>query len=138
MRFIATAKNGILDFGSDYNNIRLMEFLRKHEGKKFAVEMIKTKRSLSQNNFYHLYLGVIEQETGNSSNDLHEYFKRALLPPKFITVLGKEIKIPSSTTELSKIEFGEYLDKIVAMTNVPLPDPELAGFFVERIYKINK
>lgn len=138
MRFIATAKNRMLDFGSEYNNIRLREFLRKNEGKKFAVEMIKTKRSLSQNNYYWLYLGVIEQETGNSSSDLHEYFKRTLLPPKFITVLGKEIKIPSSTTELSKVEFGEYLDKISAMTGVPIPDPELAGFFVERIYKINK
>jgi hypothetical protein len=43
-------------------------------------------------------------------------------------VNGEEIKIPSSTTTLSKIDFGEYLDKIAAETGIPLPDPEAAGY----------
>jgi hypothetical protein len=71
---------------------------------------------------------VIEKETGNDAQDLHEYFKRVFLPPRFTKVLGKEIKLPASTTGLTKAEFGDYLDKICAETNVPIPDPVLAGF----------
>ena len=75
------------------------------------------------------YLGVVERDTGNNAGDLHEYFKRTLLPPKHITVMGKEIKIPASTTELSKIEMGDYLDRICAETDIPIPNPCESGFF---------
>jgi hypothetical protein len=63
---------------------------------------------------------VIERETGQDTNDLHEYFKRTLLPPVFKTVMGKEFKIPASTKDLNKAAFGEYLDKIAAMTGMPV------------------
>lgn len=129
--FIAKAKDGNLDFGSDFNRSRLKEILKENDGKVFKLEMMKSTRTKSQNSFYFLYLNVIEQETGNNSNDLHEYFKRTLLHPKFITVMGQEIKIPASTTELSKHEFGEYLDKISALTGVPIPDPKDAGYYTE-------
>lgn len=69
-----------------------------------------------------MYLELIEKETGNGANDLHEYFKRALLAPKWLTVLGKEIKVPKSTTELTKVEFGDYMDKIAALSGVAIPD----------------
>lgn len=126
--FLATAHNGKLDFGSDINQARLHDFLVKNEGKTLRVELPKTTRSLSQNSLLWFYYGIIEQETGNDANELHEYFKRAFLPPKFITVMGKELKIPKSTTELTKAEFGEFLERICAETGVPIPDAKLAGF----------
>ena len=39
--------------------------------------------------------------------------------------MGKEIKVPSSTTELNKIEFGEYIEKIraeVAPMGIVIPE----------------
>jgi hypothetical protein len=107
---------------------RLVEWARVHEGAKLAIEEIKPTRTLSQNAYYWVYLDVIATETGDNADDLHEYFKRKLLPPVFKTIRGEEVKLPASTTELSKVEFGEYLDKICALTNVPLPDAELAGY----------
>ena len=108
------------------------EQLKKHFGKLAIVSVPTKKRSLSQNSYYWAYLHIVETETGNNADDLHEYFKRTLLPPKFIKIKGKrgekEIKIPKSTTELSKLEMGEYLDKISAMTGVSLPDPKEAGY----------
>ena len=120
--FLIKAENGKPNFGSDFNRARFYEYLKEHEGKQLRISPVEEKRSLSQNNYYFNYLGVVEYETGNSANDLHELFKRTLLPPKFIKVMGKEIKIPASTTELSKTQFADYLDKICAETNVPLPE----------------
>jgi hypothetical protein len=129
--FLAKIKNVSLDFGSEFNQARFKQFLKDNEGKWIRIELPKPLRTNQQNRYYHLYLQVIERETGNNAEDLHEYFKRTLLPPKFITVLGNEIRIPRSTTELNKIEFGEYLDKICALTDVPLPDRELAGYIIK-------
>ena len=126
--FIFTAKQGKQDFGSDFNEARFREELKKNEGKRYRIDKVENKRTLTQNSFYWFYLGIIERETGNTANDLHEYFKRIFLPPKYIKVLGKEIKIPSSTTDLKKLEFGEYMEKICAETNVPIPDPKEAGY----------
>ena len=127
--FLAKATSeGALDWGSEINQYRLTETLKKHAGKTFRLSLPENKRSSRQNSYYWLYLGVIEAETGNDANDLHEYFKRIFLKPKFITVMGEEIKVPKSTKDLNKVEFGEYLDKICAKTNVLLPDPILAGY----------
>jgi hypothetical protein len=128
MTFLARAHNGQLDFGSHFNQARLQAFLADHEGKEFRIDQVQTKRTISQNNFYWMYLGIIERETGNNADDLHEFFKRKLLPARFATVLGQEIKLPASTTTLSKGEFADYLDKISVLTDVPLPDPSEAGF----------
>ena len=127
--YLAKSNGTGLDFGSETNQALFKQDLKEHVGKTYRVERVIPKRSLSQNALYWAYLGIIEYETGNNSDDLHELFKRTLLPPKFITVMGKEIKIPKSTTELSKLEFGEYMDKISAECGVPVPDPrELENF----------
>ncbi len=100
---------------------------------KYTVTLSDTKprRSTNQNNYYWLYLGIIEEETGNLASDIHEYAKRKFLPPRFITVKGETIKVPGSTTKLTKTEFGEYLDKISAWSGITLPNPEDAGYYVE-------
>lgn len=100
-----------------------LDFLMANESKQLVMEIdvVKSKRTLSQNDFYWFYLGIIEKETGNLATDMHELFKRKLLPPIPKKVLGVEFKIPATTTTLTKSEFSDYLDKICAMTNVPIP-----------------
>jgi len=97
-----------------------------------TIDNNKPVRSTAQNNFLWLYYTLIEEETGNDRNDLHEYFKRKHLPPKMIKVMGKEIKIPASTTKLSKYDFGEYIRKIEVETNILAPNPEDAGYYSEK------
>jgi hypothetical protein len=112
------------------DNKRLwLDFLEQNNGKKLVleIEVDKKKRSLDQNAFYWLYLGVIEKESGNTASDLHELFKRKFLPPIPKKILGTEFRIPASTTTLNKTEFTEYLDKICALTNVPIPVIEKAS-----------
>jgi hypothetical protein len=124
MTFLFKAKNGGMDFGSDYNSARLRQTLKENEGKIFRIEQEVSTRTLSQNKLYWKYLGIISMETGDDINDLHEFFRREFLPPKFIKVMGEERKVPRSTTELKKWEFSDYMDKICARTEIPIPDTE--------------
>jgi len=88
------------------------------------IDKWKKNRSNNQNNYYWMYLGIISDETGDNANDLHEFFKRKLLPPRFIKVLGKEVKLPATTTTLSKADFAKYLMSIEHLTVIPAPDTE--------------
>lgn len=128
MNFHCHIENGKLAIDTPEKWKRYLSGL--NEGEKLVMEIDKRKkhRSLSQNAYYWLYLEIIENETGNLADDLHEYFKRKFLKPTEKTIMGETIKLPSSTADLDKHDFGEYLDKICAMTNVPLPDPEAAGY----------
>lgn len=127
--FIFRATGGKPQF-AELSEIRFREHLKDHEGKTYEIFLRESKRSLSQNRYYWMYLELITSEGRgkDSAEDLHEFLRRKLLSPKFITVRGEEIKIPRSTTELSKTDFGEYLEKICALTEVPLPDPTEAGY----------
>lgn len=125
--FIFKAVNGNPQF-AEQSEIRFREHLKQHENKVYEVYLRESKRSLSQNSYYWLYLGIIEESGSNTALELHELFRRTLLPPKFITVRGKELKVPASTTELTKNEMSEYLEKICAETLIPLPDPIAAGY----------
>jgi hypothetical protein len=127
MPFRGIAKNGRLVLGPVIR-VRFVEWLTANDGKTVVIAEEKRTRSRSQNAYYWVYLGIIAAETGDNADDLHEFFKRKLLPPRFVTVQGQEVKLPASTTDLNKADFGNYLDKICAMTNVPLPDPEAAGY----------
>lgn len=112
---------------------RLLEHVKNHEGTTYDITPRKSKRTLSQNSYYWVYLDVIANETGNDRQDLHLFFRK-LLPLKKVTIKGKkkthDIQIAKSTTELDKVEFGEYLDKICALVDIPLPDPIEAGYFI--------
>lgn len=101
-------------------------WLRKLEGKKvkIKVEQDVNPRSLRQNSFYWLYLGLIEDETGNNADDIHEIAKRKFLPPRFVTFKDEEIKLPATSTNLNSTEFSDYMDKIAAWSGVAIPNPD--------------
>ncbi|MEI7998879.1 MAG: hypothetical protein WCH62_05180 [Candidatus Omnitrophota bacterium] len=103
----------------------VINFIKNSKGKfRLTFEEWKEARSSQQNRYYWAYLTIISWELGDNPNDLHEYFKRKHLPPKFISVMGKEVKIPASTTKLTKEEFGKYIDAIELECGVPSPNPD--------------
>ena len=75
-------------------------------------------RSKGSNSFYWVYLTEIEAETGNDKMLLHEIFKRKFLAPRFVMVLGKEYKLPATTTTLNPTEFSDYIRKIEVETGI--------------------
>lgn len=130
--FYAKSLGGILEFS---NKREVFDFLLSNSDWKgeylVTIEKARGKRSLNQNSWYWgVVLKTISEYNGDTADDLHEYFIRTLLPPKFKTVLGKEIKVPSSTSDLNKVQFGEYIERIraaVAEFGVIIPDPVVQG-----------
>lgn len=129
MSFLVKIINKELDFGTEFNYGRWKDFLKANEGKWLRIDKPKVVRTLSQNSFYHIYLDMISRETGNDADDLHEFFKGKLLPRKLVTIKGRKTahsydKI-TSTTKLTKLEMSEYMDRISALTGIPIPDVAL-------------
>lgn len=127
MIIYGTAKD--LQFKPD--NIRAwLLFLEQNDGKKLVLDVNreKSKRSLDQNAYlWGVVYKVIADHTGYSETEVHEVFKRMFLPPRFIKWKGREIKLPNTTTELNKAEFGEYITRIqaeVADMGITIPNAQ--------------
>lgn len=75
-----------------------------------------SNRTVNQNSYLHLLLGVVAMDTGNDIRYVKEwYFKRLVNPSLFIEKrndkLAGEIEYLRSTTELSKEEMSEAIDR---------------------------
>lgn len=76
---------------------------------RITIEEVDAVRTNEQNRFYWAILNEIADQTGNSSDDLHETF-RAM----FLTDRGAVPPRIRSTTELDVREFITYIDQILA------------------------
>lgn len=97
--------------------------------KTYTVEITekKSRRTISQNALYWLWLTCISFETGNDKDDLHEYFKDKFLIPESFELFGEK-RDRRTTVKLNTIQFKYYLDSIQTFSNtqlsITLPDPE--------------
>lgn len=118
----ATIKEGSIDFGSPALASGFQDWKRANEGKRVLIKLDNYERSVGQNALYWKYLEIVERDTGQLADDVHEWAKRKFLTPRFIKVNNEEIRIPGSTKLLDTVEFTDYLDKIASEIGVPLPD----------------
>lgn len=78
------------------------------------IRAFKKDRSSQQNKYYWgTVLKVISDYTGYSGSDLHELFKLNLLPSKVIELGDKRVSVTPSTTDLTTIEFEQYIAEIM-------------------------
>ena len=97
------------------------------------IKAFRKDRTSAQNKYYwKVVIGTIESYTGYSSSELHETFKRQLLPTKIITIGNINKEVASSTADLTTLEFEAYLEQIkqFAATNIGLfiPDANQVGY----------
>lgn len=95
---------------------------------QLVVTPLKRNRSLQQNNLYWGWLGIVAQDTGNSTDDIHEWLKHRFLAPSFVTVNGETQEIRRSTTKLNTKEMSDYMTQVEAWAaselGIILPRPE--------------
>jgi hypothetical protein len=91
-------------------------------------ELTGKPRTIPQNNYIHLLIGVAADRCGNTLQEMKIIFSQKYLADKWKEVRfgGQTYLIPPSTSDLTKEEMSEYIDSIIrkclklGMTNLPL------------------
>lgn len=102
------------------NRERLTDWCKQNVGKtvKIKIERKSAKRSLKQNAYYHSAVvevvreGLLNLGYSLSHDETHYFLKERFNPIEIPGNGGIILSVPGSTTELNKVEFGEYVDKI--------------------------
>jgi hypothetical protein len=131
----------VLNGKLEKNRDLISEVIQSLEGKDITItiEKKKKKRSNPQNSYYFgLVIPMMKQGFYNSlgehvgTDEIHTFLKNRFLFKEIVNEQNAEIiKMPQSTTELSTIQFEEYLDKIREFgleflgINIPLPNDTL-------------
>lgn len=109
--------------------------LNQLKGKKKAFVTIETggsSRSLQQNRYlWSVIYPILAETTGYSDEEVHEWAKSALLPPKILKVGTKAVYTARSTTSLTVGEMVEYIDKLIELAEnlgCVVPTLEQAGY----------
>ena len=111
--------------------VRHGAWLAKAEGKR-VIESLKNEtrgRSLSANRYYWgVVLAVLAEWSGHETEELHLYFRDAILGQEERKLPnGKVIHHPATTRTLTVEEFSEYVNKVVkwaAEQSVYIPSSE--------------
>ena len=113
-------------FHPDNRTALNLEF-SKREGKRVnvTVSTYKKHRSNPQNSYYFkVVVGLIAEEIGDTLENTHEALKA-----KFLYDMSGELPKVRSTTDLSTVEFDEYMEAVKRWAseylNIYIPDPEL-------------
>lgn len=95
---------------------RVQKELRHFEGKRVRIRIDKFngKRSHLQNNLWHSYIDLVAKEIGYEHDELHEIAKYKFLKAEKIDErTGEILPYIRSTTDLSKEEFSDLIDKYI-------------------------
>lgn len=117
----------------------LEEWARQNPGRNILVKFEKrgSKRSLPQNRYYHsvvvtsVKMGLLEIGYSLSLDETHYFLKQKFNPIQVPNKDGEAIELPGTTTELNKVEFGEYIERIAQWAaeylsiEIPAPNSDL-------------
>lgn len=96
--------------------------------REISIVLRREKRTIPQNRLYRLWLALIEHETGNHADDLHEFFKRRFLGEKEVIVGEEKTSVAISTTSLDTAQFTDFLTRleawVISELSIILPHPE--------------
>ena len=98
----------------------LVEWANQNRGRNILVRFDKrgSKRSLPQNRYYHgivvqsVMLGLREIGYSLSHDETHFFLKQKFNPVQVPNKHGEAIELPGSTTQMNKVEFSEYIERI--------------------------
>jgi hypothetical protein len=109
--------NGVL---SIHNKVALKEWAIQHPCKNVLVKFQGrgSKRSTRQNSYYHsVVVQMVRQGLRDigyimSPEETHFFLKQKFNPVQIPGNGGLVIEVPGTTTQLNKIEFSEYIERI--------------------------
>ena len=118
----------------EYMRTRVADLIARLDLSKpwqITVEPHRARRSLNQNNLYHLWVGIIAAHTGNSHDAVHEFIKGEFLAPRMVEIAGRHRECRPSTTALKTDEMSLFMNQVYAWATTELglllPLPEDVG-----------
>lgn len=83
----------------------------------------KAKRTLKQNSYFHAYVRLICEETGEAEIErMKEFLKDECGEKVEITRFGKTKMVNKSTADYSRKEMIDFITRIEVLSGVPAPD----------------
>lgn len=116
--------DGVVKMDRDFN--LMCSLLRNGE---YTVKIVrKTQpRTISQNSLMWMWYKCMEEATGQSKDDFHDYYKAKFLARQ-IVIGGRWVTVVGSTTKLNTLQMTNYLEKVKADAatefGISLPLPE--------------
>lgn len=123
-------EKGILQVNED-RQIEFHSYLHSLEGEEVEINVKKRRkiRGRNQNALYWVYLQLLSEDTGYTPQELHDLFKEAFIPAEKITAFGLESTKYKTTTDMSPMEFSDYIKNIEEKTGINCPSEEDAANF---------
>lgn len=135
---------GIVEHGKvAFNRRSYVLFCEKNDGKKVDLVLREKERTLSQLGMYRAWLSQVAAETGNDTEELHEFLLSQLAPRTVMTIRGPKGEVEyerhkrtsgGHTLSMNKEEMSEFMEKASVLTGHPLPtkqELEAMGYLVE-------
>lgn len=124
-KFYAQIENGVL---THLDREAFTNYLKTLNGLvKIEVKPHKKIRSLNQNAYYHgVVLQIISEDTGHTPEELHDVFRKMFLSHTTKKVFGLTLDHLATTTDLTTVEFMNYIDRITALVGeagITIPPP---------------
>lgn len=101
---------------------------------RISITRAHATRSLNQNAWYWAcVVGLVAEHTGYTPDEIHEIYKAKFIPKRLALANGNgeitgEFVIGGTTTQLNKLEFGEFCESIREWAadelGVVIPDPQ--------------
>lgn len=136
MRLIATIREGKVEL-APLTRQRLNEWCKTHEGARLVIQHLPPERTLSELRMYRAWLQGVASQTGNDTDELHEFLIEKCAPTVVVKIMGRkgivEVERKKRTSgghslTMTKGEMSDYMAKCAVLTGYPLPtEEELAG-----------
>ncbi len=88
----------------------MLSTFENEEKCRLTLEKERGTRTQQQNRYYWFCLTIIAEHCGYLPEELHEVFRSKFLKTKKV-YRGGELTVLKSTTSLTSIEFGEYIEQ---------------------------
>ena len=88
--------------------------------KRTLLKAVDETRSMRQHKYYFASLGILSRHMSDhfgithKGEVWHEMFKDMYLDPDVKDVMGKQVKLYRTSTTLTKKEFHDYMERIIA------------------------
>lgn len=97
-----------------------------------TITRVVKKRSLAQNRLMWMWFKCLEDETGQPSQDWHDYYCKKFVSREMVTPDGEIVSLAGHTSTMNTAQMTDFLNKVQADAatewGVTLPLPEDLGY----------